>query len=246
MNKKTRRRFFVGAGVLILLFGVFFLVIKNTLYKELKKMSPLETHEVIKGVFALRDDYVNMFLIKQKTGYIGIDAGKDGELLKKQLQRLNIRGEEVTHIFLTHSDYDHAGGVEAFPGAKIYLPEKEVRMVDGTISRSFCMKNKLERKYTSVRGGENIRVGGLKLRFVELPGHTPGSTGIIINEEMIFTGDALGLINNKIVNFGSFFNMDMETHLKSIEKLKKTELPKLKYLFSAHHGFLELMRGKRK
>ncbi len=247
MNKKTKRVFFIGgiiAGILILLSGTLFLVIKNTIGKEIKKLAPLETKEVIKGIFTLRDGHVNMYLVKQGTGYIGIDGGKDPEILKKQLRKLNIKGEDVTRIFLTHSDYDHVGGLKAFPKAKIYLPEKEIRMINGETSRSFGISNKLKREYTKVTGGESMNIKGLKLRFVELPGHTPGSTGIIINEEMIFTGDALGLKDKKIVNFIPLFTMDMKTHLESIEKLKRTELPKLKYLFTAHNGFLELKGGE--
>lgn len=245
MNNKTKRIFFfigITTVVLILLLGTFFLVIKNKIDRELEKLAPLETQEVIKGVYALRDNYANMFLLKHRTGYIGVDGGKDAKILKEQLYRLKIKGKDVTHIFLTHSDYDHAGGLKAFPDAKIYLPEKEVQMVNGKTYRSFCMKNKLEREYTTVRGKQIMSVGGLKLRFVELPGHTPGSTGIIINEKMIFTGDALGLKDNRIVHFVPLFTMNMDIHLKSIEKLKSTELSKLKYLFSAHFGYLELGR----
>ena len=42
------------------------------------------------------------------------------------LKRIGIDPEEVDTMILTHNHFDHAGGVEEFPNAHIYLQEREV------------------------------------------------------------------------------------------------------------------------
>ena len=39
----------------------------------------------------------------------------------RQLAILGFRPEDVQHIVMTHLDFDHAGGIEDFPQAKVHL-----------------------------------------------------------------------------------------------------------------------------
>jgi glyoxylase-like metal-dependent hydrolase (beta-lactamase superfamily II) len=43
-----------------------------------------------------------------------------------QLRRLGFAAEDVRHIMLTHLDFDHAGGLDDFPGAQVHLHVDEV------------------------------------------------------------------------------------------------------------------------
>src|SRR5262252_1128746 len=38
-----------------------------------------------------------------------------------QIEALGFRREDVRHIVLTHIDFDHAGGLPDFPGAKVHV-----------------------------------------------------------------------------------------------------------------------------
>ena len=73
-----------------------------------------------KGVstFLIKDEFVNMYLIKDSLGYIAIDAGKDLMVIETELHKLNIKPEEVIAVFLTHSDMDHVAGIPLFKNAK--------------------------------------------------------------------------------------------------------------------------------
>ena len=42
------------------------------------------------------------------------------------LRKIGIDPATIKHLFLTHSDYDRTGGIEAFPNAAVYLPAEEV------------------------------------------------------------------------------------------------------------------------
>lgn len=249
MNAKTRKAIKAGsimAGILVVMIAVAMLVMTGVMKREIAKMTPLETMEVIDGVYALNDDYVNMYLVKHEAGYIGIDGGADTGRITEALNELKINPEEVTDIFLTHSDYDHTGGLPLFPNAGVYMSEKEEQMINGQTARAPGMWNKLERRHIPVKDRQTMTVGGLNLRFVSLPGHTPGSMGIIVNDTMIFTGDVLSIVDGKINHFVKIFTMDLETDIKSIEKLKATELPGLSYVFTGHHGYLALKKEARK
>jgi glyoxylase-like metal-dependent hydrolase (beta-lactamase superfamily II) len=43
----------------------------------------------------------------------------------RQIQRLGFNPRDVQHILLTHLDFDHAGGLDDFPGATIHLLAQE-------------------------------------------------------------------------------------------------------------------------
>jgi len=54
-----------------------------------------------------------------------IDSTKTAMPALAQIEALGFVREEVRHIVLTHLDFDHAGGVADFPGAKVHVHAKE-------------------------------------------------------------------------------------------------------------------------
>jgi len=52
-------------------------------------------------------------------------ALNEGQTAVRQLARLGFAAEDVRHIVLTHLDFDHAGGLDDFPNAKIHLLDAE-------------------------------------------------------------------------------------------------------------------------
>lgn len=49
----------------------------------------------------------------------------DRETAAFQVQQLGFRPEDVRHIVLTHLDFDHAGGLDDFPKARVHLLARE-------------------------------------------------------------------------------------------------------------------------
>jgi len=43
----------------------------------------------------------------------------------RQIEKLGFNPEDVRHIILTHLDFDHAGGLDDFPNAKVHLMQAE-------------------------------------------------------------------------------------------------------------------------
>ncbi len=67
------------------------------------------------------------FFIKKGGAVIAIDAGFGKDVIVRELGRAGIDPRTVTHVFLTHSDFDHAGGLAVFEKAEIYLPSPSQR-----------------------------------------------------------------------------------------------------------------------
>jgi len=206
-------------------------------YLEARKLSPLETGEIVAGVYSVHDTYVNLFLLKINDIYIAIDAGNSQKHVQQELKRLQIDPEKVAALFLTHSDSDHTGACSLFSNAVIYLSKAEEQMINGQTSRFLFMKNKFKFSHVLLKDNQIINFPGLKVKGILTPGHTPGSMCFLVNDTYLFTGDTMGLKNGEATGFNDFFNMDSDIQRSSLGKLAK--LSGIKYLFTAHYGFTD-------
>jgi glyoxylase-like metal-dependent hydrolase (beta-lactamase superfamily II) len=133
------------------------------------------------------------YLLRQGTTSILVDTGEpDGGELPEQLRAVGSTPEEISRIFLTHAHIDHIGGVvrngaAVFPDAEFFIHEDEMlnttgeakEILDGLVSGN---------RLTSVNE-DRLSVLGSGLRIVPLPGHTPGHSGLLIDDVLI-AGDA--------------------------------------------------------
>ena len=234
--KKTVKKVFLGIGIVIsiivLLCVGFFLKMKS----ELKDTNPTETKHIVDNIFSIKDEFVNLYLIKDNSQYIAIDAGNDSEVILSELKKLNINPENIKAVLLTHTDGDHVAGLKLFKNADIYLSKQEEQMINGKKTRALIFKNKIDsKKYSCIDDLQTFTIGNIKIKGLLTPGHTSGSMCYLINEKYLFTGDLLGLKNGKIDKFIDFFNMDSETDAKSISKI--TRIPDVDYIFTAHNGY---------
>jgi hydroxyacylglutathione hydrolase len=180
---------------------------------------------------------VNMFIYADGGHAIAIDAAYAGDALVEELERLPIAPESVMHLFLTHADPDHAGGLDAFPNAQVYLSRDEEQMIDGTTARllGFYHCPRLERAYSLLADGDVVTVGTIGVRAVATPGHTPGAMSFVINDRVLFTGDTLTLRNGCVHTFYRLLNKDTATQAESIRKL--ASLQPIELLCTAHTGY---------
>lgn len=222
------------AAIMIVLSGLY----GFQMMSETKKMRPNDTKEIVAGIYTIRDDYVNMYLIKTADRYVAIDMATNPNNVAKEMAKLNIAPEKVSAVLLTHTDYDHIGAIKLFKNAHIYISTAEEQMINGKTARSaFIMKNKLNGAYQKLEDNQVVDIAGLKVRGISTPGHTPGSMCYIINDRYLFTGDTLSLKSQKADLFNEFFNMDSATEAKSIHKL--AALTGIKLLFTAHYGYTD-------
>jgi hydroxyacylglutathione hydrolase len=197
---------------------------------------PAPTGVLDGNVSAVRDGDVNLFLYTDGRDRIAVDCGCGAKRVFRELEKLAVDPETVTHLFLTHTDMDHAGGLALFPKAKIHLPAAEERMIDGRTARLLGVyRNRpIARPYALLQDGDLVTAGTIRIRAIASPGHTPGSMSYLVNDRALFTGDALRLQNGTADVFYAVLAMDVEAQRKSIRKL--ASLQGIGVLCTAHTG----------
>jgi hydroxyacylglutathione hydrolase len=235
MNKKLKITLY-GIGILFLL---IIIIVGGFLYKfnsETKKMHPTETGKIVDNIFAVKDEFVNMYLLQDGGKYIAIDAGKDIDVIAVELKKLNINPDSVVAVILTHSDMDHVAGIPLFKNAKLYISKQEIKMLNGEAQKIPGVNNKISRNdYILLDDKQTLKIGNENSFTILTEGHTTGSICLQVNEKYLFTGDILSLNGGKIGKSINFFDLDHELATKSISKI--TKLQNVEYIFTAHFGY---------
>jgi glyoxylase-like metal-dependent hydrolase (beta-lactamase superfamily II) len=126
-----------------------------------------------------------------------------------QIRALGYSPNDVRHIVLTHLDFDHAGGVEDFPRARIHVMEKEKDAAEQKRQGFIARRRYRPVQWSDVRewrtyadagetwfGFERVRaLDGLppEILMVPLEGHTLGHAGIAVKTKagwILNAGDA--------------------------------------------------------
>jgi glyoxylase-like metal-dependent hydrolase (beta-lactamase superfamily II) len=107
-------------------------------------------------------------------------------------------GAELKYIILTHGHGDHTGGVpefkKRFPGAKLAAGRHEEELLRNSSINfsSEILGGKLNlTPDILLKDGDELTLGDLTLRIIETPGHTVGGISILVNNEILFSGDTL-------------------------------------------------------
>lgn len=228
--KRTLITVGIIVGVIVLAYAGMFLKLKH----ETSGFTPLETGRVVDDIYAVKDDFANVFFIKDSLGWVAVDCGNSPERVAAQMLTLGIDPADVHSVLLTHSDSDHIGALGLFPGAELYMAREEVQMIDGTTAKFLWFGNALPRTdYTLVDDREVFRVGGLTVEGILAPGHTAGMMAYLVDGKYLFSGDIAALADGKIAPIPKFFDMDHEQAVASHALLRG--LPAT-YIFTGHWG----------
>ena len=125
--KKILKRILIITGMIIgmlaLAYGGMYLKLKS----EMSGFAPMETGRIVDDIFVVKDDFANIFIIRDTTQYIVIDCATDQATVAEQMKKLGIDPDEVAAVFLTHTDGDHVGALGLFDKAKLYMSKEESR-----------------------------------------------------------------------------------------------------------------------
>ncbi len=122
--------------------------------------------------------------------------------LEKQLARHGVTPADITTVINTHLHWDHCFHNNLFAHAKIYVQQRELEFADAPIPTQYrayeCVQMGLTPPWTDTRhcfeviDGDYALRPGIELLF--LPGHTPGSQGVLVHTEQgpyLIAGDAI-------------------------------------------------------
>jgi len=192
---------------------------------------------VLEGLYLIRGEVSNIYLVRASGGYVLIDAGtpSDPPRVLSYISQLGLEPSAVKFVLLTHSHWDHAGGLKEVvlrTGARVAAHRDEVSYVRSG-------RGRYEGVEVDVVLDDGDEVLGLKV--VHTPGHTPGSTCYLdTSRKALFIGDLAYEEGEVLHEMLHRYSADPEMNRRSMAKL-------LRYDF-AHvlpsHGNPVLNRGK--
>ncbi len=128
---------------------------------------------------------VKGYIVHDRGEAVIVDTAYNANAMLEMLAKRKLR---LRAICLTHGHSDHADGIDAILKAHpvpVYLGPDDVDLLSWRPSQDVLHVPK---------GGETLPVGGLKLRFMPTPGHTPGGVCYRLEQAeqpMCFVGDTL-------------------------------------------------------
>lgn len=192
-------------------------------------LPPGKVEEILPGVRRILCNNPSPFTFKGTVSYIVgagkvavVDPGPDDPAHIKALLDA-VRGETVTHIFVTHTHRDHSPGVapvKAATGATVYAegphrPSREVHL--GESPRLDASGDFDFRPDVRLADGETVRGDGWTFEAVTTPGHTKNHMAFAFKEaNAMFIGDHVMAWSTSVV---APPDGSMTDYMASLEKL---------------------------
>ncbi|MDF2952600.1 MAG: hypothetical protein K0S18_2183 [Anaerocolumna sp.] len=164
-------------------------------------MRIIKSGNVYQLTFMPRSFPVNVYIIEEKDSLTLIDSGLPYSY-KGIIKAAKEIGKPIERILLTHAHDDHIGALkklkEVIPGIKLYISERENRLLHGDVSLDAGEAN------LPIRGGvpktlivpadillkDGDQIGSLLA--MAAPGHTPGLMAFLdTRDNALIVGDAL-------------------------------------------------------
>jgi glyoxylase-like metal-dependent hydrolase (beta-lactamase superfamily II) len=205
-------------------------------------LAPGTVKEVAPRVRAVLANNPGPFTFKGTVSYIIgrgkvaiLDPGPDDDTHIGALLEA-VRGETVTHIFVTHTHRDHSPAVpkvKAATGAKVFaqgphrlarpLHVGETRRLDASADINF-------RPDVALADGEAVGEDGWTLEAVTTPGHTANHMAYALKQsDLLFSGDHVMAWSTSVV---APPDGSMSDYMASLEKLMRRSEP----LYLPGHG----------
>jgi glyoxylase-like metal-dependent hydrolase (beta-lactamase superfamily II) len=194
--------------------------------------------EIAPGVYRIDTigipNAISVLLVADGDDWMLIDSGvRSGALrIQEALSTLGVGPRDLRHIYLTHQDPDHIGGLPAVrwwaTEAEIVASEHEAQVISGerppdppsnALLRFVARRAQLPTVAVDRVVAEGDSLAGF--RVIATPGHTYGHTSLINDQHgLLFTADAFGSMPVKVrVGVRKFFCTDPAEAQRSAEKL---------------------------
>jgi len=133
---------------------------------------------------------------------------KPEQEMEVQLAKAGVKPEEIDIVILTHLHWDHVGNVAKFPNAQFICSQEELRFAFDPLPCLYVAYEALQLGMEPIflKVIERIKTVEMKdkeisegVRLIPLPGHTPGSIGVVVETEKgphVITGDAVPKYGN--------------------------------------------------
>ena len=178
--------------------------------------------QVTKNITLLGSELFNLYLVKGET-YAIVEGGVSGITYPflEQLSQLNVPPEAISHLIILHSHFDHMMVFPTLKGrypwmkivssdlnratfsserivAKIFDSDRKITLA--LTERGIISDAPNLQPYTffpldiTVKEGSVLDLGkGVRMKFLEIPGHSPDCVGAFLEDEgLLFCSDGAG------------------------------------------------------
>lgn len=200
-------------------------------------------------LWILGNEFFHVYLIAGKSACALYETGisATADIVLRQLSALGVKPD---YLIVSHPHSDHIAGLDylkqAYPAASVIAGEGSESFVSHPKAApsmiaedAFMLKVLTERGVAQsaktiesppslagsrvVRDGEELDLGGLKIRFMEAKGHSPGNILVHVPAlETVLVSDSLG---NRYPGRGFFpvFFTGYDDFMKTVKRIKKNQ-----------------------
>lgn len=225
--------------------------VKPLISKGLRYCNPANTGILSEHISCIRENDVNIWFYRKNGEVVAFDSGHlNFPGLNKEFAQIHLDPMQIKHVFLTHADVDHAGGIDVsgnniFPCARVFVGKDEEQYLRrqmhritklGFIKIKNCVR--LEEGYRLVDDGEVFRIGDIKIEAIHVPGHTLGHFCYLVDDKVLISGDCLAINQRGGYAFFDFFTQFPEMNKKSLERLEQLLSDKnIETVCTGHSGY---------
>lgn len=151
---------------------------------------PVDPFCVIGNVYYVGASEVTSFLVTTPKGHFLIDSGyaETVPLITRNIERLGFKMSNIKYLLNTQAHYDHAAGLaelKRLTKAKMISSVADKKGLEEGDKDDFAWGDKYKfepvKVDRTIADGGVVSLGGVTLKAVLMPGHTPGSTMWLLN-----------------------------------------------------------------
>lgn len=194
----------------------------------------IEPTKIFDNVYAIGRSGTVVYAITTSDGIILIDSGYANEVesvLLAGMKKLGLDPATIKYVIVTHGHGDHFGGaayLQEHYGAHVYLTQADWDLMLNPPAPPAGSKQGgpppvvAPKKDMVAAEGQAITLGGEKVIPVLIPGHTPGSMGLIFDVTDGGKRHVAALFGGTILTAGRIPEEGLLQYLRSIDNFKET------------------------
>lgn len=146
-----------------------------------------------------------------------------------QLAQIGVKPADISIIGISHYHFDHIGQAAAFPQARLLIGKGDYDSLAASPPRNGADPGALKPwfggggKVEPVSGDKDV-FGDGSVTMIDLPGHTPGHHGLLVNlsrkNMVLLSGDQFHFRENAAANGVPGFNYDRSQTLSSSDRFR--------------------------